>query len=94
MRMVELQAGLGFGIEKLRVIFVYENDAAMNKFIDDGWELGVAASVAVKTEKHGKAFNGALAVSPGVWVYQLTHAGIAAELAGKGSKYYRDKELN
>src|SRR5215469_3028175 len=33
MKMVELQAGLGFGVEKFRNIFVFETESAMNSFI-------------------------------------------------------------
>ena len=35
-----------------------------------------------------------MAVSPGVWVYQLTDDGLAAELTAKGTKYYKDGDLN
>jgi hypothetical protein len=33
-------------------------------------------------------------VSPGVWVYQLTETGVALELTAKGTKYYKDDDLN
>jgi hypothetical protein len=42
----------------------------------------------------GKAYSGAVSVSPGVWLYQLTSGGLAAEITVKGSKYYKDKSLN
>ena len=31
---------------------------------------------------------------PGVWMYQLTDKGLALELTGKGTKYYKDDDLN
>ena len=37
---------------------------------------------------------GALSVSPGVWLYQLTDKGLALELTAKGTKYFQDKDLN
>jgi hypothetical protein len=38
--------------------------------------------------------QGAVLVMPGVWMYQLTDKGLALELTGKGTKYYKDDELN
>jgi hypothetical protein len=38
--------------------------------------------------------QGAMAVSPGVWLYQLTDTGLALELTAKGTKYYKDDDLN
>jgi GGDEF domain-containing protein len=35
-----------------------------------------------------------MAVSPGVWLYQLTETGLALELTAKGTKYYKDDALN
>ena len=35
-----------------------------------------------------------MAVSPGVWLYQLTDTGLAAEVTAKGTKYYKDNDLN
>lgn len=36
----------------------------------------------------------AMSVSPGVWLYQLTETGLALELTAKGTKYYKDDDLN
>jgi hypothetical protein len=35
-----------------------------------------------------------LSVTPGVWLYGLTDDGLALELTAKGTKYYKDDELN
>jgi len=37
---------------------------------------------------------GAMSVSPGIWLYQLTDNGLALELTAKGTKYYKDDGLN
>ena len=37
MKMLELQAGLGFGISKFRNVFVFKTKAAMDSFINSGW---------------------------------------------------------
>jgi hypothetical protein len=44
--------------------------------------------------KGADVFAGALSVTPGVWLYQLTDDGLALELTAKGTKYYKDDELN
>ena len=49
---------------------------------------------AARKEGGGAATQGALSVSPGVWLYQLTDDGLALELTVKGTKYYRDDDLN
>ncbi len=94
MKMVELQAGLGFGVKKFSVIFVFDDDKALNSFINSGWEFGGQASAAAKTGDKGGSMEGAASVSDGVWMYQMTDKGLAVELTGKGTKYYKDDDLN
>lgn len=47
-----------------------------------------------KSGDAGAAYQGAISISPGVWLYQLTDQGLALELTVKGTKYYKDDELN
>jgi len=94
MKMAEVQAGLGIGVKKFRLVWVFESKQALEQFINSGWELGGQASLAAKTGDKGAAFQGAMSVSPGVWLYQLTDDGLAAELTAKGTKYYKDGDLN
>ena len=35
-----------------------------------------------------------MAVAPGVWLYQVSGDSLALELTAKGTKYYKDTELN
>ena len=94
MRFVEGTAGLGLGIKKFDLVFVFETEAARDAFINKGWTGNAQATMALKGKEKGKAFEGAASVSPGVWVYQLTEKGLAAEISLKGTKYYRDKSLD
>jgi len=94
MKMAEIQAGLGMGIKKFRVVFVFETEQALSSFVNQGWEFGGQATAAAKAGEKGGAYAGATAVSPGVWMYQLTDAGLAAEITAKGTKYYKDSSLN
>jgi lipid-binding SYLF domain-containing protein len=94
MKMLELQTGIGLGVKKFSVIFVFETEQLLNNFVNQGWEFGGQATAAAKMEDEGGSLQGALSVSPGVWMYQLTDAGLAAELTIKGTKYYKDDDLN
>ncbi len=94
MKMVEVQAGLGIGVKKFRVIFVFDTQTALNNFVNSGWEFGAQTTAAAKAGEQGAALAGAISVAPGVWMYQLTDTGLAAEITGKGTKYYKDSDLN
>lgn len=94
MRMVSVQAGLGFGIKQTQLVFVFKNQKAFDQFVDSGWEFGGQASLAATDGADGMAIDGAVSVAPGVWLYQMTSKGLAAELAVKGTKFFRDGELN
>ena len=42
----------------------------------------------------GSMFRGAATVSPGVYLYQLTQAGLSATLTVGGTKFFKDDDLN
>lgn len=94
MKMLELQAGLGMGVEKFRVVFVFDNEKAFEGFVNSGWEFGEQAAAAAKAGDKGGAMSGAVSVSNGVWMYQLTDKGLAVEISATGTKYYKDDDLN
>jgi lipid-binding SYLF domain-containing protein len=94
MKMIEVQAGLGMGIKKFRVVFVFDTQKALNAFVNSGWEFGGQTTAAAKAGDQGASLAGAVSVAPGVWMYQLTDTGLAAEITGKGTKYYKDSDLN
>ena len=94
MKMAEVQAGVGLGVKKFQLVWVFETDKALNDFINSGWEFGAQATAAAKAGDKGAAYQGAVSVSPGVWLYQLTDKGLALELTAKGTKYYKDSDLN
>lgn len=94
MKVVELQAGLGFGVKKFSVIFIFDNDQAFDNFVNSGWEFGGQTTAAATTGEKGGALAGAASVSPGVWMYQMTDKGVALEITAKGTKYYKDDDLN
>jgi lipid-binding SYLF domain-containing protein len=95
MKMVEVQAGLGIGVKKFRLVWIFEKQSDFNRFVNTGWEIGGQATAAAKMSGKGQElYAGAMSISPGVWLYQLTDEGLAVELTAKGTKYYKDPELN
>ena len=94
MKMAEVQAGLGFGVKKFQLVWVFDTETALSKFVNSGWEIGGQATASAKTGDKGASYQGAVSVAPGVWLYQLTDTGVALEITAKGTKYYKDDDLN
>jgi lipid-binding SYLF domain-containing protein len=94
MKMLEVQAGLGMGVKKFRVIFVFDTHSAFDNFVNSGWQFGGQSTAAAKVGDAGGSLAGAVSVSDGVWMYQLTDKGLALEITAKGTKYYKDDDLN
>ena len=94
MRMVQVQGGLGFGINKNRLIFVFTSPQALRSFIDQGWEFGAQASVSAMAGGQGGMFSGAASIAPDVYLFQLTDTGLSATLTVAGTKYFKDADLN
>ncbi len=94
MQMAQVQGGLGFGVNKNRLIFVFANEQALSSFINQGWEFGAQANVSAMAGGQGGMFTGAAAVAPGVYLYQLTDTGLSATLTVSGTKFFKDGDLN
>ena len=94
MKMVSAGAGLGIGVKDYRVVFVFENEKGLDRFLDSGWTGSAEGDAAAKAGKSGAAYSGAVQIDPGIWVYQITKNGIALQLTLQGTKYYKDDELN
>jgi lipid-binding SYLF domain-containing protein len=94
MKMAEVQAGLGFGVKKFQMVWVFDTEKALNEFITSGWAFGGQATASAKAGDKGTAYQGAVAVAPGVWVYQMSGDSLALEITAKGTKYYKDSDLN
>ena len=95
MKMGEFQPGLGLGAEKYRIVLIFENSDAFNKFITSGWEIGANAMAAAKDDKgKGGGSAGAVTVSEGVKMYQLSDTGAIVGVSVTAAKYYKDDDLN
>ena len=93
MKMGEAGVGLGLGVKDFRVVFIFHDRAVMEKFIGSGWEFGGQADAAAKASDKGAAVGGE-AVFDGITIYQITQSGLALQATVKGTKYWKDDDLN
>ena len=93
MRMGEVGIGLGAGIKDFRAVFVFHDRAALERFLDVGVSIGGQADAAAKAGDLGAAVSGE-AIVDNVTVYQLTQSGLAFQATVKGTRYWRDPQLN
>lgn len=89
MKMVEVQAGLGMGAKKYQLVWVFETQSTLDSFVNSDWEIGAQASTAAQTGDAGATLEGAISISPGVWLYQMTDHGLALELTAKAPSITR-----
>jgi lipid-binding SYLF domain-containing protein len=94
MKVAEFQPGLGLGAENYRIVLIFGNSDAFNNFVTSGWELGANAMAAAKNEKGGGGDAGAVTVSDGVKLYQLSDTGAIVGVSLTAAKYYKDDDLN
>lgn len=93
MMMVTVDAGLGWGVSKNHLVWVFERESDLRNFVDNGLVLGADVNLQVDPGVAG-AYQGAVQVQPGVWLFQLTDAGLVASLTVQGTKYFKDPNLN
>ncbi len=94
MKMLQVQGGLGFGIGRNQLIFVFTSEQALSNFINTGWEFGGQANLSAMAGGQGGMFTGAAQISPGVFLYQITETGLNATLTVAGTKFFVDSDLN
>lgn len=93
MKMGEAGIGLGLGVKDFRAVFVFDNTAVMNRFIESGWEFGAHADAAAKAKDKGGSVGGEVLID-GITIYQLTESGLALQATVKSTKYWKDGDLN
>jgi len=94
MKMLQVQGGLGFGVSKNQLIFVFTNEQSLYNFVNTGWEFGGQANLSAMAGGEGGMFSGAAQISPGVYLYQITETGLNATLTVAGTKFFVDSDLN
>ena len=93
MNMGEAGIGFGLGVKDFRVVFVFHSADALNDFVENGWTVSAEADAAAKTSDKGDAASAGVTYGD-ISVYQLTESGLALQAMVKGTKYWKNKELN
>lgn len=93
MNMAEGGVGLGLGAKDYRMVMVFHTIDAMNQFIESGWTFGGNADATGKAGEKGGSVEGE-AYYGDVTVYTFTETGLALQATIKGTKFWKDKELN
>lgn len=93
MKMGEVGVGLGLGVKDFRAVFIFHDTITMNDFINSGWEFGAHADAAAKASDKGGAVGGEILID-NITIYQLTESGLALQATIKGTKYWKDGDLN
>lgn len=93
MNMAEGGLGLGLGVKDYRIVMVFHTKKALNSFINTGWTFGGNADAAAKASEKGGSVEGE-AYFGDVTVYTFTESGLALQATVKGTKFWKDKELN
>jgi len=93
MNMGEIGFGLGAGIKDFRAVFVFHNKSALRRFVDKGWTFGGQADAAAIAGDMGAAVSGE-AVIDNVTVYQITKSGLVLQAMVKGTRYWKNADLN
>ena len=93
MNMGELGLGFGAGVKDFRALLVFHSSEALNYFSNKGWTLGAQADATAKASDKGGEVN-AEAIVNNVSIYQLTKSGLAVQATVKGTKFWKNKELN
>ena len=94
MKMGELGIGIGLGVKDFRAIFIFHDEATMNRFIESGWQFGGHADAAAVADDKGVGAVGGEVLIDNITIYQLTKTGLALQATVKGTKYWKDDELN
>ena len=93
MNMAEAGVGLGLGVKDYRIVMIFHTEAAMNDFVENGWTFGGNADAAAKASNKGASIEGE-AYYGDITVYTFTKSGLALQATVKGTKFWKDPELN
>ncbi len=82
--------GASIGAHKYQVVFLFENEARFNNFVESGWTAEASANAVA-----GKAgLNAEMTFVDGMAVYQMTEGGLMLNADIAGTKYWKDEDLN
>lgn len=87
MRMGTGGLNIGFGGQKYQLVFLFQDQATFDTFVNEGWEAGASANAVAGTS----GVNAGATFINGVAVYQLTEAGLMLQADISATKYWQSK---
>ncbi|MEE4274026.1 MAG: YSC84-related protein [Thermoanaerobaculales bacterium] len=90
MKMGTAGIGLGLGGQKYQVVFLFQNEAVFNRFVEKGWKADASAQAAAGAD----GANATTGFVNGIAVWQITDKGLMASADITGTKYWKNKKLN
>jgi lipid-binding SYLF domain-containing protein len=93
MGMGALGGGLGAGVKDYRAVYIFDKRHIMERFVEQGLNIGGTADATAKASTQGEAVGGELLLD-GIKVYQMTSSGLALQATIQGTKFFKDPELN
>ena len=82
--------GLGIGVNKYQIVFLFQDETTLQNFIDKGWQADAGATAAAG--KH--AADAKADFVNGLAIYQLTEKGLMLNADIAGTKYWQNDNLN
>ena len=90
MQMGTAGIGIGLGINKYQVVFLFQDSRTFRNFVETGWQADATASaVAGQTGAEAKTD-----FSNGLAIYQITDTGLMAHADIASTKYWKNNKLN
>jgi len=85
-------AGVGFGLggQKYQVVFLIQDKATFDSFVNKGWTADAGAKAAAGTS----GVNAKTDFKNGIAIYQFTDKGLMAAADVAGTKYWKNDKLN
>lgn len=95
-KMISVGAGVGIGYKKYFAVFLFDDKAAYDNFLEVGWSADGQADATADSGKEGEGGSAAVGmnVSEGVTLYQIADKGLALQATVQGTKFVVSDELN
>ena len=90
MKMGTAGVGLGLGVNKYDVIFLFQDKQTFDNFVNKGWQADAGATVAAGKAAADVKTN----FVNGLAIYQITEKGLMANADIAGTKYWKNDKLN
>ncbi|HKF57629.1 MAG TPA: hypothetical protein VKJ45_19385 [Blastocatellia bacterium] len=94
MKMKSEPGRAGSAVEDCRIVFVFEDRRALNRFLDSGWTGSDWHDTPGGLGSKGGEYEGAFRVDRDMWAYQIVERGLAFQLVLAGTSYYKEDKLN